>query len=356
MTKIIFVHLFNDRSGSPKVLSQVIQGVHQSGHEIELLTSSHKNGFLDCCPGFRHQIFYKRSDNKILTLLFYFISQVHLFFYCFKYIRQDVVFFVNTMMPFGAALSAKLMRKKVIYHVHETSLKPKLLKLFLRSVIQLTAHKVIFVSNYLKKVESFSSVSQYVVHNALDIQVLSAPKQRPKVFNVLMICSLKEYKGVKEFLEIAKVLSYRIDIRFTLVLNADQVEIERFFSCNICSQNIDIFSRHSDVQSFYLNASMLVNLSRPDGWIETFGLTILEGMAYGLPVIVPPVGGPTEIVADGQEGYLISCYETEKIANVIEQVADDLVVYSKLSANSLRRAQFFEISTFNRSIADIVGL
>ena len=57
-------------------------------------------------------------------------------------------------MPFGGALAGRLIGKKVIYHVHETSLKPQILKKFLRSVISLTAHEVIFVSKYLKEVES----------------------------------------------------------------------------------------------------------------------------------------------------------------------------------------------------------
>ena len=37
--------------------------------------------------------------------------------------------------------------------------------------------------------------------------------------------------------------------------------------------------------------------------VETFGLTILEGMAYGLPALIPPVGGITELVEHGRSGY-----------------------------------------------------
>jgi len=34
--------------------------------------------------------------------------------------------------------------------------------------------------------------------------------------------------------------------------------------------------------------------------VETFGLTILEGMTYKLPAIVPPVGGVIELVEENK--------------------------------------------------------
>ena len=166
---IVFVHLFNDRSGSPKVLSQVVSAMAQHGADIEVLTSNYEDGFLNGLPGIRRNIFYRRSENKLFTLFYFLMAQIFLFVQCLSYWRRDVVFYVNTMMPCGAALAARLMGKQVIYHLHETSLRPALLKKILRLVIRMTASKIIFVSNYLCKVEGFSNIPQYVVHNALNL-------------------------------------------------------------------------------------------------------------------------------------------------------------------------------------------
>ena len=42
----------------------------------------------------------------------------------FKINSRDTVY-INTLLPFGAALAAKLRGCKVVYHVHEVSVKPQ---------------------------------------------------------------------------------------------------------------------------------------------------------------------------------------------------------------------------------------
>lgn len=352
---IVFVHLFNDRSGSPKVLSQVISAVAQHGTDVEILTSNYENGFLNGLPGIRRNIFYRRSENKLITLFYFLVAQIFLFVQCLRYWHRDVVFYVNTMMPCGAALAARLMGKQVIYHLHETSLRPAILKKFLRLVIKLTASKIIFVSNYLFKVEGFSNIPQYVVHNALSIDTMQQPeRQMASEFNVLMICSLKKYKGVYEFIAIAKKLISESSIHFTFVLNAEQQEIDSWIVGVDMPENITILPRQHDVSQFYNHADVLLNLSRPDEWVETFGLTILEGMAQGLPVIAPPIGGPAEIISDGKEGFLISCYETEKISEIILQLAFNREDYSRMSHNAWMRAKDFSLTSFNDNIIKVI--
>ena len=62
-------------------------------------------------------------------------------------------------------------------------------------------------------------------------------------FNVLMICSLKKYKGVFEFIKIAKKLLTFKKINFTLVLNSNYKDIKNFFKYENLPKNIKIFSK-----------------------------------------------------------------------------------------------------------------
>lgn len=350
MKKIVFIHLYNDRSGSPKVLSQVIKALKEDGCHTEILTSSHDYGFLTNIADVNRVLFYRRSENKIITLFYYILSQMLLFFQCIRYFNKDVIFYINTMMPIGGAFAAKFIRKKVIFHLHETSLKPEILKKFLRIAILFTADKIIFVSKYLKDTERFAGIKQVVVYNAFEGNPVAKQKIIHNDFIVIMVCSLKKYKGVFEFIDLADLMRKTENLHFQLVLNASENEIEDFLRNVTKSPNLLIFDRQENVSKFYQEADLLLNLSRPESWIETFGLTILEGMAYGLPAIVPPVGGPTEIVRNNENGFHISCYELDKIAKKIKFLMKNKDKYHTLSTNAKSRAKDFNLEIFQNEI------
>lgn len=359
MKKYIFVHLLNDFSGSPKVLLQVIQAVQEKGGALELYTGKSESGFLSGLTVNHHQYFYRRSENKWMTLITFVSSQIILFFKLLKFMNKDVVIYVNTMLPFGAALAGFVMRKPVIYHVHEISLTPVSLKHFLRSVIRLTAKKIIFVSQSVKASEQFSGKKEYVVYNALsDSFVNNALNQNNRkainCFNVLMLASLKAYKGVQEFVEIAKLLESNTYISFTLVINATQKDIKMFFRDKDLTDNIEILSSQSHVIPFYNKASLVLNLSHVDAWVETFGLTIVEAMAFGIPVIVPPIGGPAEIVTDGIEGYLMDSKNTESIVKKIKELSQNKDRWTELSKNALVRSKHFSQEIFEKEIIKVL--
>ena len=80
----------------------------------------------------------------------------------------------------------------------------------------------------------------------------------------------------------------------------------------------------------------MLNLSIPSLWIETFGMTILEAMAYGIPSIVPNVGGPTELIIDGYNGYCIDVTNVDEIVFSIERIMQE-VNYKFFVNNSSER-------------------
>ena len=144
------------------------------------------------------------------------------------------------------------------------------------------------------------------------------------------------------------------NIKFTLVLNAEDIEIETYFKDKEIPLNVVLVSKQQDVTKFYQNTNLLLNLSRIDEWIETFGLTILEAMAFGVPVIVPPIGGPTEIVRDKIDGYHISSYEVEKISKCIQELSCDEKRCLCLSNNAKNRIKKFDASYFESNINKVI--
>ncbi len=100
--------------------------------------------------------------------------------------------------------------------------------------------------------------------------------------------------------------------------------------------NLTIFPRQDNVVPFYNKASVVLNLSDKERFIETFGLTALEAMAAGLPVIVPTEGGIAEMVEVGKNGYKIDVQHLNEIEARIENIFSDKEFYMSLSENAYR--------------------
>lgn len=58
-------------------------------------------------------------------------------------------------------------------------------------------------------------------------------------------------------------------------------------------------------------------------WEEPFGRALIEGMALRVPVIAGNVGGPSEIIEDGRDGYLVPPRDPPAWALAITRLAQD---------------------------------
>ena len=358
MKHIICFHLFNDYSGSPKVLKMVLQGILDKGYEVDLITS--KGGVLDELTGHanlkRVSYGYHFSANPLITMSRYLGVQLYTFLIAFRYLFQkQTVFYINTLLPVGPALAGRMMGKKVIYHYHENAFVKGAFYKILATLMQKLAHKIICVSQYQR---SFLGRNRgvCVIPNALPKEFTNRLHPDTEAAfgrqTVLMLSSLKEYKGTREFIELANRLP---QYKFVLVINDVQENIDSFlYKYNIfCSQNLIIYPRQNNVVPFYNEASIVINLTDKKLAVETFGLTALEAMSAGLPVIVPTEGGIAEMVTDGENGYKIDVQDLNKIVEYVHLLLSDQELYNKLSNNASAYSRNFNIDKMTESILSL---
>ena len=77
---------------------------------------------------------------------------------------------------------------------------------------------------------------------------------------------------------------------------------------------------------------------QPSLW-EGFGLTLVEAMAVGLPVVATRVGGIPEIVRDGRDGILVPPGDAAALARAIADLLDDPARRSAFAAEGRHRAR-----------------
>jgi glycosyltransferase involved in cell wall biosynthesis len=346
--RIFTFHLLNDYSGSPKVLSQLLKIWKNKGYEVHMVTGKGREGFLTNIDGINYHYYtYKFSNNQYVRLLNFSLSQLTIVFKFFFIVTKKDIIYVNTVLPFGAAILAKMKGCKLIYHIHETTVKPPILKRFLFGIARKTASKVIFVSHYLEKQEPFLNIASEVVYNSLENDFIQTAVEnrieKQTLRNALLVCSLKEYKGVDIFVRLAEKNPAN---SFRLVVNANKSEIDDYFKDIILPSNLEIFDVQTNLHPFYQWADSILNLSKPDGWIETFGLTIAEGMAYGLPAIIPPIGGITELVDDGENGFQVDSRDFEKLNELFQLLVEDSSLYQKMAQKSILKIEQFSPEKF----------
>jgi len=354
MKRILAVHLLNDRSGSPLVLRNALEALVADGYHVDLLTGTPagQSGFLSHLPGVTtHALPYRWTPNRWRTLLNFAWVQVLLFVKVLRLATPATVVYINSLLPCGAALAAKCLGARVVYHLHEVSIRPALLKRMLCAVVNFTATRAVFVSHYVKETLQLRVPQQQVIYNALSASfVVTAQRQlapTSQAFVVLMACSLKDYKGVPEFVQLARTMP---TLQFELVLNAPEAQVKQFCTEQALPTNLGVFASTSDMHPFYQRASVVVNLSRPSEWVETFGMTILEAMQYGKPVIVPPVGGVSEVNQVEQTGFAIDGRDLPALQTALELLHHSPPIYARMAEACRRRAADFAPRCFTEQV------
>ena len=360
MKRIVCFHLFNDYSGSPKVLRMVLEGILKKGYRVDLITS--KDGVLDELLNYgnlkKYSYQYRFSANTVVTMLRYTWAQLYTFFLSFRWMFcKDAVFYINTLLPVGPALAGRLMGKRVVYHYHENAFVKGAFYKLLAAMMERLAHSIICVSEYQS---SFLKCKKKVtvVPNALPEAFVKRLKPDPEAAfeqkTVLMLGSLKEYKGTNEFIQLSQLLQ---QYRFILVINDTQENIDYYLKekCYTLGENLVLYDRQADVAKFYQQASVVLNMSDKRLSIETFGLTALEAMTAGLPVIVPTEGGIAEMVTDGVNGYKIDVADLDSIGDAIKKLLTDKTTYIQMAENALLCAKKFNADDMIERVEKILA-
>ena len=110
-------------------------------------------------------------------------------------------------------------------------------------------------------------------------------------------------KGVSDFLDaIPAIISEIPNARFLFVGGGDEEDALRDKARTLGIAPYVIFAGYKkDIHRYYeiMDVSVLTSFS------EGLSLTLLESMAYGIPIVATQVGGNPELVIEGQTGYLV---------------------------------------------------
>lgn len=148
------------------------------------------------------------------------------------------------------------------------------------------------------------------LHNHVDARLLQPKEKKPREDYVLYFGRIEKIKGLVTLLKasaqtntklkIAGVGTWSSALRDSIV-GMPNVEYLEFVSGEALKQLV-------------ARARAVVV---PSEWYETFGLTALEAKAVGTPVIASRIGGLTEVVRDGKDGFLFEPGSVDGLVNAL---------------------------------------
>ncbi|MBI1752503.1 MAG: HAD-IIB family hydrolase [Acidobacteria bacterium] len=91
-----------------------------------------------------------------------------------------------------------------------------------------------------------------------------------------------------------------------------------------------------DIPEFYRLAAQRKGVYVDPAYTESFGLTLIEAAASGLPVVATSNGGPRDIVANCRNGLLVDVADPKDIGAAIREALSDSGRWAQWSRNGLR--------------------
>lgn len=336
MNRTLYVHPYNNYTGSTKVIADVLKAKYTDLSQVTVITDTSQNGFLSGLGLNLINVPILKHNNKAIPVISQIVWIIYGFFKVLHLCSRFDCVYINTILPGFAAIAARMLGKDVIYHIHEKWVVPNYKSRFGEYILKHVKAHHIFVSEYLKKQYlNILSESDEVCYNKLGADFLKnvelQPLEKHSRDRVIMLASLNKSKGIDKFIEVAHLLPH---FKFTLIISTTIDKIKEYIVDKI-PPNVIILPRQDNVHPYLKDSDFVLNLSNPNLMVETFGLTIIEGMAYGLPAIVPNVGGPIEIVKNGINGLIVDVTNEQEIADALLKCAES-ETYSQMYLNSLR--------------------
>ena len=314
----------------------------------EVIIFDHYSPFSGCLRSFDDVVkFIPRFVRDILWAQFEIIKKI-------DEIKPDIVHLNNSYAAnHDWVLACKRKGVKIIAHDRGTrppfSLQTKFFVGFLDAIISVSDSYLQYITE-----QGLKPKLACRVYNGLDLKEFEgqySPDQKNQVresFNVNdddiligMVGNIDYWKGqivlVKALVRIVeKHNNVKVLLVGKTVLGAERYEndIHTCISQNRLNNKIFLIGYREDISALLNAFDIFVHASVEP---EPFGRVIIEAMAMKKPIVATKLGGPAEIIVDGESGVLIAMNDEVAMADAILNYISDMSKAEKMGQNAFKR-------------------
>jgi N-acetyl-alpha-D-glucosaminyl L-malate synthase BshA len=193
------------------------------------------------------------------------------------------------------------------------------------------------IKNNIEVIPNFICLKEYKLDNNDYYKKRFAPN------NEKIICHVSNFRKVKRIEDVIiafEGISKEIDTKLLLVGDGpERARLEQISRNSIFSKNIFFLGSLKSTKEV-LNISDLFILPSSK---ESFGLSALEAMACGVPVIASDSGGIPEVISHGESGLLNSVGDTYQMTKNALKLLSNESLLERFKTNAYKQAMKFDI-------------
>lgn len=320
--------------GGEKHLADLANNLAKRGHEI----------FAAIAPGspVRAELSFLASENIIEFPMRNALS-VRRGLRLTRFVRERQIEIVHAHVardyPLAAVAAGRSARLVLTRHV----LFPlsKIHRLTLRRISRVIAVSEA-VADSLRAQDIFPADKIITIHNGVDVERFEQGRQAAserdrKRLRIGMVGHLAPIKGQEEFIRAAAIIyRARNDVDFVIAGEdksrdgENRTNIEKLIRDLDLNYRVQLTGWTDEVASLLATLDLFVSPARS----EPFGLSIVEAMAAGVPVIATASEGAREIIDADDSGRLVPIGDVEALAKAINELLNDTNERVRLARNA----------------------
>ena len=203
------------------------------------------------------------------------------------------------------------------------------------------------VAESLRRSGVIESSKITVVHNGIDIDRFARSSACGSDIRVGTVGHLAPIKGQDVFVRAAALIcARRCGVRFVVIGEDKSPQMGyRKFLKNLIAElglngNVTMPGWQDDIPAALSSLKLFVSAARS----EPFGLSIVEAMASGLPIVATASEGALEILEDGFTGKLVPIADAHSLAEAINDLLDDPSERARLARNAQLAAHRYSVT------------
>ena len=271
-----------------------------------------------------------------------FIKSLPLFFcLCLKlllnppdapYFQIHTSFNGSFFRKFLISLCLRIRRKKYVAHIHGSQFKrmclksPKFIQRCIRTYFKHSVMVICITPDMQEFLDDFvgKGLCRYVIIPNPCSTIADAPVDlSAHTLPVKIIFSGRygQRKGVYDLIEAFSNASFKTPTELYLFGDGEVEKVKAVAASSPKANFIHVsdWLKHDE----YLKKLAEFDLLALPSYAETFGMSLVEAMGLGIPVVAASSGGVPYVVRNGVDGFLIDAGDVDALARKLESLVDD---------------------------------